>query len=134
MSIIRSYETMFIIAPTLGPEQYDRLVKNFEGIIADNGGTLTNTNKWGMRTLAYEVKKFKEGIYTIFEFEAPGDMIAELERRMRLNDSVLKYLTTRTTRKDKLVNKGNVRRKKAEARKKRKTTPSRPNIEGREKR
>ena len=121
MSLMKPYETMFIIAPTLGPDAYDRLVKTFEGIITDNGGSMINTTKWGLRTLAYEIQKFKEGIYTIFEYEAPGDLIQELERRLRLNDSILKYLTVKTERKQKLVNKGAAKRNAQEARKKRRT-------------
>ena len=119
MSLLNHYETMFIIAPTLGPDAYERLVETFKGIIEENGGKVHNTTKWGVRTLAYEVKKFKEGIYTIFDFEAPGDLIQELERRLRLNDSVLKYLTVKSERKDKLVKKGAARRNAQDAKKKR---------------
>jgi small subunit ribosomal protein S6 len=116
---------MFIIAPTLAPDAYDRLVQSFEAIITENGGTVTNTIKWGLRTFAYDIQNFKEGIYTIFEFEAPGELIKELERRMRLNDSILKYLTTKTERKTKLVNKGTEKRKAQEdTRKKRKAVKS----------
>ena len=111
---------MFIVAPTVGPDAYERLVGSFESIITDNEGTMLNTTKWGVRTLAYEIAKFREGIYTIFEYEAPGSIIQELERRMRLNDSVLKFLTTKTERKKKLLDKGAVKRNKREARKKRK--------------
>ena len=108
---MRTYETMFITAPTVGPDAYERLVGNFEKVIAENGGNLTNTIKWGRKRLAYEIQKFKEGIYTIFEFEAPGDLIKELERRLKLNDSILKFLTVKTERKQKLVQKGTAQRK-----------------------
>ena len=101
---------MFITAPTVAPEAYDRLVGSFEELIRNHEGNVINTDKWGRRTLAYEVKKFKEGIYTVVEYEAPADFIKEFERRMRLNDSVLKYLTVKTERKQKLINKGSARR------------------------
>ena len=110
LNAMRTYETMFITAPTVAPDAYDRLVGTFEELISTNGGNVTNTVKWGRRTLAYEIQKFKEGIYTIFEFEAPGEMIKELERRMRLNDSVLKFLTVKTERKAKLEAKGSEKR------------------------
>jgi len=120
LSVKRTYETMFIVAPTVGPDAHERLVASFESIITENDGTMLNTIKWGVRTLAYEIAKFREGIYTIFEYEAPGTLIQELERRMRLNDSVLKFLTIKTERKKKLLNKGAAKRNKREARKKRK--------------
>jgi len=125
LSISRNYECMFIIAPTLAPDAYERLVQSFEAVITENGGNVTNTIKWGLRTFAYDIQNFKEGIYTIFEFDAPGDLIKELERRMRLNDSILKYLTTKTERKTKLVNKGTAKRQAQEdTRKKRKSVKS----------
>ena len=105
-----SYESIFITAPTVAPEAYDRLVANFEEVIRNNGGENSSTNRWGRRTLAYEVKKFREGIYTIFEFEGGGSLVKELERRYRLNDSVLKFLTVKTERKKKLEQKGEKRR------------------------
>ena len=109
---MKSYESMFIIAPTVAPEAYDRLIAGFEEVITNGGGSVSNTIKWGRRNLAYEVKKFKEGMYTIFEFEAPNDLVKELERRYKLNDSVLKFMTVKNDRKDKLVSKGSARRKK----------------------
>lgn len=108
---MRSYESVFITAPTVGPEAYDKLVGTFEEVIAQNGGDLLKINKWGRRTLAYEVKRFKEGIYTIFEFDGSGELVTELERRFKLNDSVIKFMTVKTERKKKLENKGSAKRK-----------------------
>ena len=73
----------------------DELVKQFEGIIAEQGGELLKTDKWGRKKLAYEVQKFSEGYYTLFEMNAGPDLIAELERRFRNNDSVIKFLSVR---------------------------------------
>ena len=116
---------MFITAPTVSPDAYDRLIATFEGVVTDNGGTIIKINKWGRRPLAYEVERFREGIYTIFEFEAPGELVQEFERRLKLNDSVLKFLTVKTDRKDRLVNKGTALRKaKAEAKSKRRASRS----------
>lgn len=92
---MRHYETIFITSPTLTDEQSDELVKQFEGIIAEQGGELLKTDKWGRKKLAYEVQKFSEGYYTLFEMNAGPDLIAELERRFRNNDSVIKYLSVR---------------------------------------
>jgi small subunit ribosomal protein S6 len=116
---------MFITAPTVAPEAYDRLVSTFADVITNGGGVVTNTNKWGRRTLAYEIQKFREGMYTIFEFDGPNDLVKELERRYKLNDSVLKYLTVKTERKKKLENKGSAKRKaKQENKAKRKAAKS----------
>jgi len=108
---MRTYESMFITAPTVAPEAYDSLLDTLAEVISNGGGKLNNTIKWGRRTLAYEIKKFKEGIYTIFEFEGPNDLVKELERRFKLNDSVIKFMTIKTERKKRLTAKGAARRK-----------------------
>jgi small subunit ribosomal protein S6 len=93
--MMRRYETIFIASPTLTDEQSDELVKQFEGIIAEQGGELLKTDKWGRKKLAYEVQKFSEGYYTLFEMNAGTTLIAELERRFRNNDAVIKYMSIR---------------------------------------
>ena len=92
---MRRYETIFIASPTLTDEESDELVKHFEGIIAEQGGELLKTDKWGRKRLAYEVDKFSEGYYTLFEMNAGPALIAELERRFRNNDAVIKFLSVR---------------------------------------
>ena len=92
---MRRYETIFIASPTLTEEQADELVRHYEGIIAEQNGELLKTEKWGRKKLAYEVQKFSEGYYTLFEMNAGPNLIAELERRFRNNDAVIKYLSVR---------------------------------------
>jgi small subunit ribosomal protein S6 len=92
---MRRYETIFIASPTLTEEQADELVRSYEGIIAEQGGELLKTEKWGRKKLAYEVQKFSEGYYTLFDMNAGPTLIAELERRFRNNDAVIKYLSVR---------------------------------------
>ena len=92
---MRRYETTFIASPLLTEEQVDDLVRHFEGIIAEQGGELLKTDKWGRKKLAYEVQKFSEGYYTLFEMNAGSTLIAELERRFRNDDSVIKFLSVR---------------------------------------
>ena len=92
---MRRYETIFIASPGLTDEQADELVRLFEGIIAEQGGELLRTDKWGRKKLAYEIQKFSEGYYTLFEMNAGPNLIAELERRFRNNDSVIKFLSVR---------------------------------------
>ncbi|HEX9080629.1 MAG TPA: 30S ribosomal protein S6, partial [Holophagaceae bacterium] len=117
---MRRYETIFIASPTLTDEQSDELVKHFEGIIAEQGGELLKTDKWGRKKLAYEVQKFSEGYYTLFEMNAGPSLIAELERRFRNHDSVIKYLSVRMDEQAKAAERQKVRyeregRRKAQA-------------------
>ncbi len=92
---MRRYETIFIASPTLTDEQADALVRHFEGIIAEQSGELLKTEKWGRKKLAYEVKKFSEGYYTLFNINGSTNLIAELERRFRNHESVIKYMSIR---------------------------------------
>ncbi|HQL48358.1 MAG: 30S ribosomal protein S6 [Acidobacteria bacterium ADurb.Bin340] len=92
---MRRYETIFIASPTLTDEQVDELVKYFEGIIAEQGGELLKTEKWGRKKLAYEVEKFSEGFYTLYEYTAGPTLVAELERRFRNHDAVIRFLSVR---------------------------------------
>ncbi len=119
-----TYESVFIAAPNISEDSVAKLVGGFEEIITTNGGTLMTTDKWGRRKLAYMINNFREGVYTVFEFEGDGATVNELERRYRLNDSVIRYLTVRVDRKAKLVAKGNARKKQKEARKRKRTTTS----------
>src|SRR5208337_4219094 len=117
---MRRYETIFIASPTLTDEQADELVRQFEGIIAEQGGELLKTEKWGRKKLAYEVQKFSEGYYTLFDMNAGPNLIAELERRFRNHDSVIKYLSVRMDEQTKAAERQKVRyeregRRKAQA-------------------
>ncbi len=117
---MRRYETIFIASPVLTEEQVDELVRNVEGIIAEQGGELLKTDKWGRKKLAYEVQKFSEGYYTLFEMNAGPTLVAELERRMRNHDSVIKFLSVRMDEQSKAAERQKVRyeregRRKAQA-------------------
>jgi small subunit ribosomal protein S6 len=118
--MMRRYETIFIASPTLTDEQAEELVRQFEGIIAEQGGELLKTEKWGRKKLAYEVQKFSEGYYTLFDLNAGPTLIAELERRFRNHDSVIKYLSVRMDEQTKAAERQKVRyeregRRKAQA-------------------
>jgi small subunit ribosomal protein S6 len=107
--MMRRYETIFIASPVLTDEQVDELVRNFEGIIAEQGGELLKTDKWGRKKLAYEVQKFSEGYYTLFEMNAGPSLVAELERRFRNHDSVIKFLSIRMDEQAKAADRQKVR-------------------------
>ncbi len=106
---MRLYETIFIASPTLTDEQSDELVKHFEGVIAEQGGELLKTDKWGRKKLAYEVQKFSEGYYTLFQMNAGPKLVAELERRFRNHDSVIKFLSVRLDEEQKAADRNKAR-------------------------
>lgn len=88
--MVRSYELMVIINPTI--EDHSVEVKAIEDVIAKNGGEVTKTNVMGKRRLAYEIKKFNEGIYATFEFKTEPNTLVELCRVLSLRPMVLRYL------------------------------------------
>lgn len=90
----RQYEVVFIVDPTVDDE-VAKLTDGFKQIVVDQGGTVTKAETMGKRQLAYEILHKKEGTFVLMEIEGSGREIAELERRMRVNDRVLRYLTVR---------------------------------------
>ncbi|HEV3468788.1 MAG TPA: 30S ribosomal protein S6, partial [Pyrinomonadaceae bacterium] len=91
----RVYEVVFIVDPATPDEDLTRLRDNLQHIVSDQGGTLVRNEVMGRRQLAYRIGRATEGIYVLFEVEGTGREIAELERRMRVSDQVLRYLTVR---------------------------------------
>src|ERR687887_2133651 len=91
----RVYEVVFIVDPDTPEEDLTRLTDNLRGVVTDQGGTITKSEVMGRRQLAYKVGRKSEGVYVLFEIEGTGAEIAELERRMRVSDQVLRYLTVR---------------------------------------
>lgn len=90
----RQYEVVFIVDPT-ADDEVSKLSENFAQIITDQGGTVTKNEVMGKRQLAYEILHHKDGTFVLLEIEGSGKEIAELERRMRVNDRVLRYITVR---------------------------------------
>jgi len=91
----RVYEVIFIVDPGTQEDEVTRLSDNLSTIVTDQGGVITRNEVLGRRQLAYRIGHSNEGIYVIFEIEGTGREIAELERRMRVSDQVLRYLTVR---------------------------------------
>ena len=91
----RVYEVVFIVDPAAGDEDVTRLTDSLQHIITEQGGAVTKNETMGRRRLAYNIGRNTEGIFQLFEVEGSGREIAELERRMRVNDQVLRYLTVR---------------------------------------
>ncbi|ASS74343.1 30S ribosomal protein S6 [Tumebacillus algifaecis] len=90
---MRAYETMLVLKADLEEETRDALIAKYEGIVAKEGGTVQQSTKYGKRKLAYEINKNREGFYVLLNFEANNTTPAELERLMKIDDNVLRYLT-----------------------------------------
>ena len=91
----RSYEIVFIINPDAEDAEVMRLTEAAQKIITDQGGNIVKTEMMGKRRLAYEINHQRDGVYVLLEVEGSGREIAEFERRMRVNDRVLRYMTVR---------------------------------------
>lgn len=91
----RTYEVIFIVDPTAGDEDVMRLSEGVQKIITGQGGNIVKTEMMGKRQLAYEINHKKDGTYVLLEVEGSGSEIAEVERRMRVNDQILRYMTVR---------------------------------------
>src|ERR1051325_11963643 len=111
---MRSYEIMFIVNPSVPEEEIDKINSQLEGIITSGGGKVEKLEKMGKRRLAYDVDKHREGFYVLFVIAANGDIIKECERRLRVTEAVIKYITVRTDEDTRRVEKiKNYRQKRA---------------------
>ena len=91
---MRSYEIMLAINPQLEDKELDTLLDKLKKLITDAKGEISKTNKWGKRKLAYEIKDFTEAIYVVLNFNVDEQIIAELERVIKLEERVIRYLLT----------------------------------------
>jgi small subunit ribosomal protein S6 len=89
------YENVFIARQDASPTQVEALTEGFATVIAENGGTVGKREYWGLRSLAYRIKKNRKGHYTLLNIDAPATAVNEMERLMRINEDVLRYLTVR---------------------------------------
>ena len=89
------YENVFIARQDMSPAQVENLADDYVSVMESLGGKIEKREHWGLKTLAYRIKKNRKGHYVLFNFDASGDAVAELERRMRLSEDVLRYLTVR---------------------------------------
>jgi small subunit ribosomal protein S6 len=101
----RKYEVMFILRPDVAAEEADKLIAGFEATISKGNGKLVSSEKLGNRKLAYQVRKFNEGNYNLLTVEADGSLVAELERRLRVTEPVIKFITVRMDEEEKRINK-----------------------------
>jgi len=90
---MRHYETTFILRPNLGEDQFTEIIDRTCAIITDDGGAIIDTDRWGIKRLAYEIKKEVQGYYVCLNYAAPGKTISEIERIFRIDDRLLRFLT-----------------------------------------
>src|SRR5580693_10694338 len=102
---MRIYEELFILRPDTPEEDIDHLIEQLTTLIASQGGNVDKADKWGVRKLAYRVQKRTEGFYVLLQFVAKPETVHELERRLRVSDQVLKFLTVRVDERLKKVTK-----------------------------
>lgn len=87
------YECVFIARQDISAAQVEGLCEAFTKIISDNGGSIISTENWGLRTLSYRINKNRKAHYVMFNIDAPAPAIHEMERQMRINEDILRYLT-----------------------------------------
>ncbi len=92
---MRIYEELFIVKPDAPDEEVDQFVEQIRTQLTTAGATVDKVDKWGKRRLAYRVDKYREGTYVLFQFTSEPEAVKELERRLRVSDIVLKFLTVR---------------------------------------
>ncbi len=93
---MRTYEVCFIVNPNTVEDDLKKLTSQIETVIADQGGKVTKVDNLGRRKLAYPIGKFDDGNYTFIYLEGSGSEIHEIERRLRVNDAVIRHMTVRT--------------------------------------
>lgn len=94
--MIRKYEVMFIVRPDVADEEVEKLTSTFQSNVTSAGGKVLNAERMGKRRLAYYVRGFGEGTYVLLVVEGGGEVIHELERRLRVSEPVIKFLSVRT--------------------------------------
>jgi small subunit ribosomal protein S6 len=114
---MRVYEELFIVKPDTPEEEVDAYIGQIKDLITNGKGTIEKADKWGVRKLAYRVQKYNEGLYILIQFSAPAELVKEVERRMRVTDTVIKFITVRIDEKLKKIAKRKKEREKRAARK-----------------
>jgi small subunit ribosomal protein S6 len=117
---MRVYEELFIVKPDAPEEEVDAYIGQIKDLIVSGNGTVEKADKWGVRKLAYRVQKYGEGLYVLIQFSSSPDLVKEIERRMRVTDFVIKFITVRIDEKVKKIEK---RKKKREKRASRRPPP-----------
>jgi small subunit ribosomal protein S6 len=123
---MRNYEMIFIVRPDVADEDVQKLITQMESVVASAGGKVEKVEKMGRRRLAYRVERQREGFYVLFYVQGTGDTVREFERRLKVTDTVIKYLTVCTDEILKRAEKFKTMRAKQEAKRRRNKPASAP--------
>lgn len=89
------YEHVFLARQDLSPQQIDALVEQYKGVVAEGGGKVGRVETWGLKSLAYRIKKNRKAYFTLMDLDAPAQAVKEMERQMGLSEDVLRFMTVR---------------------------------------
>lgn len=92
---MRRYETIYILRPSLGETEISNIIENTNNIITNAQGAIIDLNRWGMKKLAYLIKKESQGYYVFCDYAGTPEAVSEMERKFRIDDAVLKYMTVK---------------------------------------
>ena len=92
VNALRTYEALYIVRPDLKDDEIQTVATEVESLIANNGGTIVRSENWGKRKMAYEVKKFTEGVYVLLRFQATAAFVARLSNHFRLSENIIRDL------------------------------------------
>jgi len=92
---VRNYEVVFVAAPTLASEELDGFINHIQTVVESKNGKVVKVDNWGKKSLAYKIHRFREGYYVVLSVEGDGSAIAELERRFRVTDYILRFISVR---------------------------------------
>jgi len=112
---MNQYETVFILTPVLSEDQMKEAVKKYETFLIDHGAEIVHRENWGLRKLVYPIQKKSTGFYNLFEYLAPGDLIAKIEIQLKRDERVLRFLTVKLDKHAIAYNEKKRRNKAAEA-------------------
>jgi small subunit ribosomal protein S6 len=89
------YEHVFLARQDVTPQQVESMVDQYKGVVESNGGKIEKTEMWGVKSLAYRIKKNRKAHFALFNLDAPPAAVAEMERQMRINEDILRFITVR---------------------------------------
>ena len=92
---MRNYEVVFVAAPTLTSEELEAFINHAQTVVESKNGKVVKIDNWGKKSLAYKIKRFREGYYVVLSIEGDGGTIAELERRFRVTDYIIRFISVR---------------------------------------
>ncbi len=92
---MRNYEVVFVAAPTLTSEELDGFINHIQTVVEGKNGKVVKVDNWGKKSLAYKIKKYREAYYVILSIEGDGSTIAEIERRFRVTDYIIRFISVR---------------------------------------